>query len=183
MAWWYQDDGHFKQKDGIPKKIILSTDSFSLKENHFLIDFLQQKYDLRFSIDTQNRLLLYDQFQIIYFLKLIEPHIHKSMARKTLVLSEPKKIATRSTIYLPSDISLTKPTVEINEQYKKLPKLVPLAEEPIEFFKLYFSLQKTLQPTKPYQIKINAESQKTLGQLKVQTGLNLSQLTALCFKL
>ncbi|TWT03672.1 endonuclease [Planomicrobium sp. CPCC 101079] len=183
LAWWYQDDGHFKQKDGIPKKIIFSTDSFSLKENYFLIDFLQRKYDLRFSIDAQNRLLLYDQFQIIYLLKLIEPHTHKSMARKTLVPSEPKKIATRSTIYLPTDISLIKPTPEINEQYKKLPKLVTLAEEAIEFSKFYISFQKTLQTTKPYQIKINAESQKILSQLKVQTGLNLSQLTALCFKL
>lgn len=89
LVWWYQDDGHFKQDKGIPKKIILSTDSFSAKENHFLICFLQKKYGFLFSLDSQNRLLLYDQFQILYFLKLVGPHIQESMSRKKLQRAQP----------------------------------------------------------------------------------------------
>lgn len=183
LAWWYQDDGHYKQENGIPRKIILSTDSFSSSENQFLVGFLKKKYGLLFLIDAQNRLLLYDQFQIIYFLKIVEPYIHRAMARKMLHPTDPKRIAERSTIYLPSNIILNKPTIEINEQYNKLPKLMTLAQEVIEFSKFYISLEKSFPHTKPYQIKINKDSQKLLSQLKNQTGLNLSQLTALCFEL
>lgn len=67
LAWWYQDDGHLNQRNGILKKLILSTDSFSTTENQFLIDFLERKFSFSFSIDAQNRIILYDQFQIIFF--------------------------------------------------------------------------------------------------------------------
>ncbi|OKL36340.1 hypothetical protein [Domibacillus mangrovi] len=43
LAWWYQDDGHLKVADSVPKKIILSTDSFSSEErdtpNYSLYNF------------------------------------------------------------------------------------------------------------------------------------------------
>ncbi|MGI2328502.1 hypothetical protein [Planococcus sp. YIM B11945] len=97
--------------------------------------------------------------------------------------SEPKKIASRSTIYLPIDFILTKPTTEINEQYKKLPLLAALTEDPAKFFKSYVSMRNHLIATKPYQIKINDDPRKILSRLKQKTGLNVSQLTELCFQL
>lgn len=33
LALWYQDDGHLKLVNGLVSKIVLSTDSFSAKEN------------------------------------------------------------------------------------------------------------------------------------------------------
>lgn len=58
LAWWYQDDGHLKMNKGIPEKIILSTDNFTNKENQQLTNILRKKYQLCFSIDGQNRLVL-----------------------------------------------------------------------------------------------------------------------------
>jgi hypothetical protein len=68
LAWWYQDDGHLKIVNRTVSKIILSTDSFSSEENVWLIQLLFDKFNLRFVMDGQNRILIYDQFQIIYFL-------------------------------------------------------------------------------------------------------------------
>lgn len=183
LAWWYQDDGHLKIQNGIPRKIILSTDSFSLLENQFLIEFLHKKYGLHFSLDAQNRILLYDQYQIICFLKLVDPYVHESMSRKRRVPYELKKIATRSTIYLPSDIQLSKPTSEINEQYKKLSLLSSLSKNHIEFFHQNNLLVNRQTITKPYQIQIETDYKESLALLKHDTGSNISQLTALCFKL
>ncbi|MGI8385389.1 hypothetical protein [Robertmurraya sp. P23] len=75
LSWWYQDDGHLTIKDNKPKKIILSTDSFSTKENRMLIDLLNKKFQLNFAIDGQNRLCLYDQPQIFIFLHMVRSHI------------------------------------------------------------------------------------------------------------
>jgi hypothetical protein len=82
LAWWYQDDGHLKIQNNIPKKIILSTESFSTLENTLLCKLVKEKFHLSFSQDKQNRIVLYDRFQILYFLKLIERYIHPSMSRK-----------------------------------------------------------------------------------------------------
>ncbi len=183
LAWWYQDDGNFKQDNGIPRKIILSTDSFSTNENQFLMRLLQKKYGFQFSLDSQNRLLLYDQFQILYFLKLVSPHIHKSMSRKKRMPCEVPQVPSRSTLYLPTDLVITRPTHEINEQYKKLSSLVTLTEDGSQFFIRYIDRLKQKISTKPYQIKIHAEYKKALATLKHQTGLNISQLTIICFQL
>lgn len=183
LAWWYQDDGHLKIQNGIPRKIILSTDSFSVVENQFLMDFLHKKYGFHFSLDAQNRLLLYDQYQIIYFLKLVDPYIHESMNRKRRMPYKLKKIADRTTIYLPNEIKISKPTAEINEQYKKLALLLSLSENYIEFFRQNTLLLNRQAITKPYQIQIENNFKENLAQLKYRTGLNVSQLTALCFKL
>ena len=105
------------------------------------------------------------------------------MNRKKRVQSEPKKVADRTTVYLPADIILTKPTAEINEQYKKLSPLSSLVEDYTAFFKQNILASKLTVDSKSYQIIINKESRDILGQLKYQTGLNISQLTTCCFKL
>ncbi|MES1046895.1 hypothetical protein FOA22_20775 [Heyndrickxia oleronia] len=101
LAWWYQDDGHLIQKGTIPKKIILPTNNFSPIENRRLIEVLSRKYHLLFKLDLQNRLILYDELQIHYFLRMIEPYIHPSMVRK--VISAKNSSTTfakkRTTIY------------------------------------------------------------------------------------
>lgn len=181
LAWWYQDDGHFKTQNGIPRKIILSTESFSTEENQFLINFLKKKYNLFLLKDAQNRLILYDQFQIIFFLTLIDPHIHSSMNRKKLIFSKERKIAERTTISLSSEINITHPTAEINSKYKNLSFLVALIENPIKLYDNY----KISKPSsvKRYQIKINEDSRTTLSYLKQKTGLTINQLTEWCFLL
>lgn len=84
LAWWYQDDGHLKIMNNVAQKIILSTNGFNKEENIWLSDYLFRKFHLKFFRDGQNRLILYDQFQIIYFLHLISPWLHESMDRKKL---------------------------------------------------------------------------------------------------
>lgn len=182
LAWWYQDDGHLKLDSDIPRKIILSTDSFSKKENLFLQQFLHAKYGFRFSMDGQNRLLLYDKFQIYYFLHIVEPYLHESMNRKKRPFSRVKQIANRTTIYLPADIILTKPTEEINNQYTKLPLVKETAKKQPNFFKRNLILQQNAV-TKPYQIKILPPHREVLQDLKQQTGLTISQLTNYCFRI
>lgn len=181
LAWWYQDDGHLKVDGDIPRKIILSTDSFSKKENLFLQHFLQEKYGFHFSLDGQNRLLLYDQLQIFYFLHIIEPYIHESMNRKKRPKCRVKPIAARTTVYLPDDIVLAQPTKEINNQYRKLPLIIEAAKNQDEFFRQNVASQQI--PTKSYQIVIHPNYKESLQKLKQQTGLTISQLTTYCFRL
>src|SRR5690625_483174 len=84
LAWWYMDDGYLKKDKNKPQKIVLSTESFTKHENKWLINFLNKKYHLSFRLDKQNRIILYDQFQILYFLTLVYPYLHKSMHRKII---------------------------------------------------------------------------------------------------
>jgi len=184
LAWWYMDDGHFKIERNIPKKIVLSTDSFTSEENKWLIDFLYKKYKLSFNLDNQNRIILYDQFQIIYFLNLIKPYLHESMYRKTFS-SRPilfNLSAKRTTIYLPISIHITSPTKEINSQLKLLPKLVEYYKKGV----FYKKFEKLLfldhgKKKKSYQIVINGINLSNLQLLKSLTGLTYSKLTELCF--
>lgn len=119
IAWWYQDDGCLIINNGIPRKIILSTNSFTVEENKWLINLLYKKFSLHFSLDGQNRLCLYDQPQIYLFLHLIDSYIHPSMNRKKLQKLElmlsnlPNK--KRTTIYLPSNIKVQHPTEKIQK--------------------------------------------------------------------
>ncbi len=54
----------FKNRKQPSEKIILSTDGFTKAENETLIQLIRQKYSLNFSLDKQNRLILYDKPQI-----------------------------------------------------------------------------------------------------------------------
>lgn len=185
IAWWYQDDGHLSQKDGVPKKIILSTDNFTTEENNALINILKTRYHLIFTLDKQNRLILYDQFQILYFLRLIEGYIHPSMLRKMPTNTHLKSLAKTTTIYLPSSLQLKKPTYEINTQLAKLKELynyVNNREGHIQFFKQYCQWASKKTVTSPYRIIINHDHKVYLSKIKQNTGLSNSKIIEWCFQ-
>lgn len=153
LAWWYQDDGHLKIVKGVASKIILSTDSFTREENEFLTQLLWQKWQLQFKIDGQNRLLLYDKFQIHYFLHLVSPWLHESMNRKALPIQPLRPIAKRTTIYLPATYQIEKPTAEINE---KLSSLLSLFIDPITNSVCNGYIFRTFQPLRLQQIEVSS---------------------------
>ncbi len=138
LSWWYQDDGHLKITNGKMQKIILSTDCFTTKENLFLQHLLYKKWQFSFKLDQQNRLILYDQFQIIYFLYLVEPWLQPCMNRKALVPLPLRPIANRTTIYLPETIQLTSPTQDIHQALKHLRLLFKNEQLNPSVLKLYF---------------------------------------------
>lgn len=188
LAWWYQDDGHLKVDNGIPRKIILSTENFTSDEIEELIKILGQKYLLFFSRDGQNRLLLYDQLQIYYFYRMIQPYIHPTMNRKMIPMDQNKAHAStkRTSIYLPINISLTKPTFEINHKLDILPTLLQIAknhEQYIDLYKNHFLHFKNQEHIKPYQIIIEEKHWLYINDIRVLTGLNNSQIVILCFLL
>lgn len=184
LAWWYMDDGHLKIRKNTPQKIILSTDSFTTEENEWLINFLYKKYRLSFRLDKQNRIVLYDQFQIIYFLNLVKPYLHESMHRKIIPYKNIKyKLPSRrTTIYLPASIEITSPTRQINTAFYILPYVIDSYQKG-SFYKKYHDFlfnRQNVQP-KSYQIVINSNNLSNLQLLKNLTGLTFSQLAELCF--
>ena len=185
LAWWYQDDGNLKQDNGIPRKIILSTDNFLPEENQILINLLKQKFLLHFSLDGQNRLILYDQFQILYFLRLVEPYIHSSMKRKQIVHSQPKQLAKTTTIYLPSEFHIQKPTSEINSKLVKLKSLLNYVTERkghLYFYRKHYKQLNDKSDTKGYRIIIRENFRDQLSQIRFITGLSNSKIIEWCFR-
>jgi len=186
LAWWYQDDGHLKIVNGTVSKIILSTDRFSNEENNRLIQLLLEKFNLRFVIDGQNRILLYDQFQIIYFLHLVSPWLHGSMNRKALSVQPLRPIAKRTTIYLPAQFKLLKPTSEINVKLDKLDTLFVNSKKEVcihTTFSTFNPLLAQRENANSYQIIIDENHRQTLAGIRQQTGLTISQLTNYCFSM
>lgn len=183
LAWWYMDDGHLKIKDNIPEKIILSTDSFTPYDNNDLVKLLHNLYNLSFRIDKQNRLILYDQLQIHYFLYLVSPYLHPSMYRKSISYCNINfnEKSRRTTLYLSTKFKLVSPTKEINGTLNKLPQLVKLYKRG-DFYNHYknriFKLDMSNQ--KSYQIIISVTHLTNLTFLKQNTGLTYSQLLYLC---
>lgn len=57
-------------------------------------------------MDGQNHILIYDKFQIIYFLHLVSPLLDDSMNRKALPIQPLRPIGKRTTIYLPAKFEL-----------------------------------------------------------------------------
>ncbi|WP_284036440.1 endonuclease [Neobacillus sp. 114] len=187
LAWWYQDDGHLKEENGIPRKIILSTDNFTPDENLQLINILRGKFHLHFSIDGQNRLILYDQPQIIYFNRLICPYLHSSMDRKIIKFNEraTKKFPRITTVHLPDNLLINKPTSEINQQLDKLPylyEMIDYRESYLEFYNKKIRFLRNQQSKKTYQVKFNNKQWYYLDNIKQKTGLNYSQIVLICFK-
>jgi len=184
LSWWYQDDGHLKMVNGMVTKLILSTDSFSIEENTKLIQLLNLKFKIQFSTDGQNRLILYDQFQIIYFLHLVSPWLHESMARKGLPNQPIQSIAKRTTIYLPIKYKLIKPTAEINEKLNNLSLLIDPTNNKIcskNIFSIFRHRLAEADDTKGYQIVIAEHHRHALANIRQQTGLTISQLVEYCF--
>ena len=186
LAWWYLDDGHLKTDNEFPRKIILSTDNFTQIENQQLIKVLEQKFSLFFSLDGQNRLVLYDQLQIYYFSRLVHPFLHPSMDRKTIKTKPTTRGASpkRTTIYLPKEFNLIKPTNEMNNQLSFLPKLHKVStnhESYLYHYKKYFLPIRELKNTKSYQITIEQKHWYFFNDIKRLTGLNNSQIATLCF--
>lgn len=186
LAWWYQDDGHLKIVNGTVSKIILSTDSFSNKENNRLIQLISDKFNLSFVMDGQNRILIYDQFQIIYFLHLVSPWLDESMNRKALPVQPLRPIAKRTTIYWPLKFNLLKPTSEINEKLDKLHSLFDDRNMEIciqTIFSTFNPLLAHRDDVKGYQIIIHENHRHTLASIRQQTGITISQLTEYCFNI
>ncbi|WP_098439024.1 hypothetical protein [Bacillus sp. es.034] len=145
LAWCYQDDGHLRKKSNTPQKIILSTDSFMPYENKGLSHILWEKFSLDFAMDKQNRLILYDQFQIRYFLYLIQLYLHHSMRRKTISsmdLSSSQTSSKRS-IYLPANINISSPTSEINDKLSTLSTVLQLLKIDSFYNKEIFDIYKS----------------------------------------
>lgn len=184
LAWWYMDDGHLKQRNNTPEKIVISTDSFTIRENKWLIDFLYRRYDLRFRLDKQNRIILYDQLQIHYFLYLVTPFLHASMYRKIIPIYniEHDIPPRRTTIYLPSVIKINSPTKEINYALNYLHTIIDKFKSD-NFYKKYYKKVHNIKSgkTKGYQIIINKENISRLHLLNELTGLTYSQLAELSF--
>lgn len=177
------DDGHLKQSENKPQKIILSTESFTNDEINKLIHFIWKMYSLTFRIDKQNRMILYDQFQIHYFLYLVTPFLHESMVRKTIdkctidFIVQPK----RTTIYLPKTIKLTKPTREINKLLESLDYIIGQIRDG-NFYTKYLEKSMYLQNnTTSYQIVITQRNLKRLYLIKEITGLSISASVELAF--
>jgi hypothetical protein len=188
LAWWYQDDGHLKIEKNQVKKVVLSTDSFSYEENRQLIHLIYEKYKLKFSLDKQNRLILYDQPQIFYFISIIKPHVHPSMSRK---ISIPNLLEThlvnsrRTTIYLPKHLKVHQPTKDIHQILAKLPllykQLCNRETYHMMFCTQFPKLNIEKQKLKPYQICLYKEQLEWLYKCKSITGLSISHLIHLCF--
>jgi hypothetical protein len=182
LAWWYQDDGHLKIENNKVRKIILSTDNFSKEENEKLVELFNEKFDLSFSLDGQNRLCLYDQVQILYFLYLVKPFIHFSMERKNYRLYTINQsfipLRKRTTISLPDTISIKSPTNDINTIIEQIDMDIFIQN----WFNIWYKEKSTIFNNSDkirYQIVMNKEQLLKLENIKIQTGLNMNDIVYL----
>ncbi|MBQ6448687.1 MAG: hypothetical protein IJJ10_14670 [Bacillus sp. (in: Bacteria)] len=188
LAWFYQDDGCLIMKDSKIKKIILSTECFTIEENKLLAKLIYQKFHILFSQDKQNRLLLYDQKQILYFLHMVDPYMHSCMDRKRRVaLFLPSKLLDkRTTIKLPLSITIKCPTEEIYQILNTLPNLLSLIKSKNGYRNLFINdyfLENFTNTKKSYQIIIKGEHRDLLEECNYISGLNNSQITELCYRI
>ncbi|MDL4839224.1 endonuclease [Aquibacillus rhizosphaerae] len=187
LAWWYQDDGSLKLKNNIPRKIILSTECFTPEENIKLVLLLKRLYQLEFSLDKQNRLIIYTASQIHYFLSLVQPYLQPCMFRKNIQLTKLMYIpngSRRTTIHLPSHFTLHKPTQDINKSLEKLTIIINLYKNEKFYPTIYnkfWEEQKNIPAKKTYQIVITETNLSLLYHLKELTGFNFSQLCHFAF--
>lgn len=82
LAIWYQDDGHLKEGGC---RIIISADAFSEREKAYLCSLLLDKFNIKSSVDCQGRLDISSRLEVRKFQALVEPLVHPSMGRKTIV--------------------------------------------------------------------------------------------------
>ncbi|ACJ34931.1 LAGLIDADG family DNA endonuclease [Anoxybacillus flavithermus] len=185
LAWWYQDDGHLKIESNQVKKIILSTDGFKKTENEALIQLIRKQYGLNFSLDKQNRLILYDKPQIFYFIRLVKPYVHESMKRKVAIPPNSKEATKkRTTIYLPNVLHITRPTRDIHAILEELPYLYSKLLDEHTYKKIFtdkfpiLKINKTI--ARPYQIELTQKHIELINVCRQITGLTVSQVVHLC---
>lgn len=178
LSWWYQDDGHLTIRNNKPKKIILSTDNFSSKENGKLIDLLNKKFHLNFSLDGQNRLCLYDQPQIYIFLHIVCSHMHISMNRKTWIHEKTLFIPSskRTTIYLPSQYDIQFPTKQIKCIINRLDIEKFISDWFNSIYPIFLNKSIDSETVKGYQIVLNPEELFKLFYIQQKTGLRISDI-------
>ncbi|ALC92265.1 hypothetical protein AM500_22695 [Bacillus sp. FJAT-18017] len=182
LAWWYQDDGHLAicNRNRV-RKIILSSDNFSYEENTTLIELLKQKFQLTFSLDGQNRLCLYNQKEILFFLNKVRPLMHSSMNRKLYHFTNKEcslfPHRKRTTISLPTSILVKAPTKDIIGMIESI--------ETESFLQNWFNecyrnkiLNLSLDNNK-YQINIEKEQLIKIDYLKKRTGLTMNEIVYL----
>ena len=189
LAWWYQDDGHLKCTNGVLKKVILSTDSFSKEENKHLTKLLDRFYHFNFRLDGQNRIILYEKAQILYFLDIIKPYLHSSMRRKYAIPVQPLSYGKpkRTTVYLPKFIKFVSPTKDIRDILLNLNKLQFLLNKPTKYqeimFRWYESIKLATHKGEGFQVVIELNQLEIVHSIQQKTGLTLSQIVYLCYKI
>jgi hypothetical protein len=180
LAWWFMDDGHLKITNNQPSKIILSTESFTLKELQHLCKLLTEKFHLDFKIDKAKRLVVYNKMQIYYFLKLIHPYLVNCMYRKTLLESLLCKIkdSKRTTIYLP--FKLSSPTKQIHEALQELKEMIILSTDSVRYIHIYPSLLKNICMQNhnhfSYQVTLPPPLMREIVKLQNITGMRMSEI-------
>lgn len=179
LAWWYQESGHLKVKvNGILEKLILSTEQWSEDELPLLQYVLNIKFNLLFAIDGQKRLILYDQLQIKYFLGMVTPYIHPLFYYKIKDVEVHKSIAKRTTIRLPNQISIPKPTKEINHIIQQHASSIEVTKD--NFQRLNYARQENNESTR-YQVSLTEENRHVLCSVQATTGLTLGEIVQECF--
>ncbi|WP_261131804.1 endonuclease [Bacillus sp. Marseille-Q3570] len=182
LAWWYMDDGNLKVQNNNATKVILSTDSFSNNEVNFLQEVLFSSFQLTFKTDKQNRLLLYDKASIFYFLSIVKPHLIPSMGRKYFQpIPASQNKPQRTTIYLPHEIILNKPTKQINNVITRSPPLLLKLDSDIYRKQFYVKYQNLINARRGYQIIITSSNQNLLNTLQLKTGFEKSICAQACF--
>lgn len=182
LAWWYQDDGHLKIVNGAINRIILATNGFDPSDVQGLQQLLFNRFRLSFKRDGQNRLILYDKYQVLHFLYIVEPWMQPCMARKKNPNVPPKTYAKKPAIRIPTNIQLQRPTKEMNDALVALDYFFDKSHVNMERVAEQF-LPRHIQTIdkKHYQVRLTEENRERLYQLIRQTGLSLSELATWCF--
>lgn len=177
LAWWYQDDGHLKKKNYTPQRIILSTESFIREELRGLVKILEEKYKVSFTVDRQNRLVLYDQASILYFLSIIRPFLCKSMNRKDIYVKKYTindfPISHRTSFYISSSLHFHSPTYEIKQLITSIQNYNFKIKNLYIFY--FEQIKGKINIRKGYQIKLNNQELYQLKRLEELTGFTKGQ--------
>lgn len=90
LAVWYLDDGSLTERtrdwspNSVSREITICSENFTIEEMEWIVDFLEEKYGLRFHVSGKGRLKLYKKDHINKFMELIEPTVKQipCMTRK-----------------------------------------------------------------------------------------------------
>jgi|SRR5690625_809127 len=113
---------------------------------------------------------------------LVQPWMQSSLSRKNKTATQFKKFSKRTTVYLPSNIKISKPTKTINKIVER-----SLREINIHEFRrklpLLIESRTELPTTKAYQIELDSQLHYPLMKTQALTGLNISEIVTLAFEL